>query len=107
MNKGFLRRGLWIMPFLAALVIVMSASVTHAVPVCGITTTNQLVRFDSATPSAINIPVAITASNTSRLYCTRTSMEGTRTHTRTCTTTPRLRRTHTRITALSWARVRS
>lgn len=60
MNKGFLRRGLRIMPCLAALMIMMSASVSHAVPVYGITTTNQLVRFDSATPGMISSPLAIT-----------------------------------------------
>jgi hypothetical protein len=95
MNKGLLRRGLWIMPCLAALMIIMSASVSHAVPVYGITTANQLVRFDSATPSTLNISLAITGlqagdtlvgidfrpatgrlyalSNTSRLYIINTT----------------------------------
>ncbi|MBC7912409.1 MAG: DUF4394 domain-containing protein [Pyrinomonadaceae bacterium] len=60
MNKGFVRRGLWIAPCLAIIMIALSASAVHAVPVFGITTTNQLVRFDSATPGTINTSLPVT-----------------------------------------------
>lgn len=60
MKKGFVRRGLWITPCLTAIILMMSASAAQAVPVFGITTSNQLVRFDSASPGTINISLSIT-----------------------------------------------
>lgn len=60
MNKVLVRRGLWLAPCLAAIIMLLSASVTQALPVYGVTTSNQLVRFESASPGTINISLAIT-----------------------------------------------
>ncbi len=61
MRKGKLRRGLWLASCLAAIVMLAGASQTaQAVPVYGVTTSNQLVRFDSVTTTTINISFPIT-----------------------------------------------
>jgi hypothetical protein len=53
-------RGLLLFAGMTALFILIGASVTNAVPIYGLTTTNQLVRFESTTPGTIDQTLTIT-----------------------------------------------
>jgi hypothetical protein len=59
MQSFSLSRRLWAAPFLAVALLLFASSVAHAVQVVGLTTTNQLVTFDSSSPGTTSSPVAI------------------------------------------------
>ncbi len=51
-------------PFLFALFLIVGLSNVSAVTLFGVNTSNQLVRFDSATPGMVSTPIAITGLQT-------------------------------------------
>lgn len=60
MRKSLNRRSLWLIPSLAALFVFLGASAAQAVPIYGLTTSNQLIRFESNNPGATTLSVSIT-----------------------------------------------
>ena len=60
MREKFNRRGFMAVPFLLGLMFIAGLGSVKAVTLYGVTTTNQLVRFDSAAPSTVGNTVAIT-----------------------------------------------
>ncbi|MEO6390501.1 MAG: DUF4394 domain-containing protein, partial [Pyrinomonadaceae bacterium] len=60
MRKSFNRRSLWLVPSLAALFILLGASAAQAVPIYGLTTSNQLIRFESNNPAALTLSLGVT-----------------------------------------------
>lgn len=60
MRKKFCWRAVRVVPFLLGLFFIAGLSSVKAQTFFGVTTTNQLVRFDSATPGTINSTVVIT-----------------------------------------------
>ena len=53
MRKGFIGRSLMVLPFLLSLFLFAGLSNASAATLYGVSTTNQLVRFDSATPTMV------------------------------------------------------
>jgi Domain of unknown function (DUF4394)/FG-GAP-like repeat len=64
MKQKSLRHSFLVMPFLFALVFLAGMISAKAVTIYGVTTANQLVRFDSATPGTVSAPQAITGLQT-------------------------------------------
>lgn len=61
LGKNFTRHSsILTVPFLFALLFVVGLGSVKAVTVYGVNTSNQLVRFDSATPGMVSAPIAIT-----------------------------------------------
>ncbi len=65
MRERFNRRAFMAVPFLLGLFFIAGLSSVKAVTLYGVTATNQLVRFDSATSSNLRSTVAITGLQTS------------------------------------------
>lgn len=63
MKQGFNRRSLWLLPSLAILLVLLGGSGARAVPIYGLTTSSQLLRFESNNPGAVNLLVSITGLN--------------------------------------------
>ncbi|MEO6390411.1 MAG: hypothetical protein ABIP75_01085, partial [Pyrinomonadaceae bacterium] len=54
------RRQLWFAPLALAAFFIFGATIAQAVPIYGLTTTNQLVRFESNNPGTITLTQTIT-----------------------------------------------